>query len=191
MPSFKVQYNADATIAALDQLGQRSAAAITRALKRTGTSVQVVMARAVAEDMGLPVGVVRQKVSLRVSAADQVATISVSGARIPLIDFKATGQEPSRGRGRGVSARLGGARTRYPNAFIATMRSGHRGVFTRVGQSSRRSAGGRSNNLPIAELMGPSLPHVFTKHIPLGIERAQEQLAKNLEHELQFALSKE
>jgi hypothetical protein len=55
---------------------------------------------------------------------------------------------------------------------------GHRGVFARKG----------SKRLPIVELKGPSLPHVFVKHGAVGIERAQEQFVKELQHEVDFAL---
>ncbi len=191
MAAITVNFNTEQVTAALDQLGQRGVSALRRALKRTATSVRAVMASEVAKDVGIRVGTVRDEIKLRIDTDERTATISVSGARIPLIEFNARGQEPSRGRGRGVSAVIKGARTRYPNAFIATTRSGHRGVFTRVGTSSRKSAGAWSKNLPIAQLFGPSLPHVFAKFIPLGIQRAEEQLSKNLEHELQFALTQE
>jgi hypothetical protein len=87
-----------------------------------------------------------------------------------------------------VTARLPTGLGKYPQAFIATMRSGHRGVFMRVGASSRRSAGARSANLPITELHGPSIPLVFGKHLAAGLARGEAQLRKNLVHELRFAL---
>lgn len=186
-----VQFHTEQATAALDQLGRAGHVALKRALRRTATSVRAVMASAVAKDVGIRVGTVRDEVRLRIDEDALLATISVSGARIPLIEFKASGPSPSRGKGRGVSATVQGQRKRYPSAFIAQMRSGHHGVFVRKSPSVRMSAGARSKNLPIVELRGPSLPHVFAKFIPLGIERAAEQLGKNLEHELSFALSQE
>jgi hypothetical protein len=151
------------------------------------------MVRAIAADMGLKQGDVKRYVTTRLasvsSAADQLsAAVVASGARIPLIRFSARGPEPSRGRGRGVTARLPTGPGRYPQAFIATMRSGHRGVYIRPGASSRRSVGARSANLPITELHGPSIPLVFGKHLEAGLARGEEQLRKNLVHELRFAL---
>lgn len=191
MAAVLIEFNNAAVIASLEQLGRAGDIAIKRALSRTATSVRAAMATEVAKDTGVRVSKVRDEIKVRIDPEARAATVSISGARIPLIEFRASGREPSRGKGRGVSAVIEGKRKRYPNAFIATMRSGHRGVFTRVGASTRRSAGGWARNLPIAELNGPSLPHVFAKFIPLGVQRAGEQLAKNLEHELSFALSKE
>ena len=85
---------------------------------------------------------------------------------------------PSRGRGRGVTAKVGPSRTRYPHAFLAQMRSGHLGVFQRVGRT----------RLPIRELRGPSIAHVFGKYVAVGIARGEEQLKKNLQSEFRFAL---
>lgn len=156
--------------------------AIVRALNRAGVSTRTLMASRVADDMKLRVGTVRDQLILdRASRGKPQVRISVSGKRIPLYAFGARGPYPSRGRGRGVTARLPApGRGRYPHAFIATMRSGHVGVFQRRGR----------DRLPIDELHGPSLPHVFAKFSAEGLARGQESLLKNLQSELQFALSK-
>ena len=177
----------------LERLAQRFPQATARALNRAIASASVVMVREVAADMGLKQGDVKRYITTRLAplaaAADQLsAAVVASSARIPLIRFSARGPEPSRGRGRGVTARLPTGPGRYPQAFIATMASGHRGVFVRAGASSRRSAGARSANLPVTELHGPSVPLVFGKHLPAGLARGEEQLRKNLVHELRFAL---
>jgi len=87
---------------------------------------------------------------------------------------------PSRGKGRGVTARLGGRTKRYSNAFLATMASGHQGVFQRK----------TTARLPIKELFGPSIGHVFLKLIDIGKARAIEQFGKNLVAELRFLARK-
>jgi hypothetical protein len=162
--------------------------AIARALNRSIGSASTIMSREMAGDLGLKVGDVKTEMRVKEARPDDlVARLSVSGKRIPLIKFGAKGPEPSRGRGRGVTARLSGGRNRYPNAFIATVGSGHRGVFIRKASLLRKSPGAWGKNLPITELRGPSLPHVFRKFLPIGLARGQEQLAKNLAHELSFA----
>lgn len=174
---------------ALDQLGQRAPAVMARALNRTTTSVRAFTAREIAGDIGLRVGVVREALKIRPATADRLqAEVSVSGARIALEDFHATGRIPSRGRGT-VSARIGGARKQYPGAFRVQFRSGHKAVFRRVRASVRKSAGAWAKNLPITELFGPSLPQVFGKKMPDAIAHGERELAKNLEHEIGFALS--
>ena len=97
-----------------------------------------------------------------------MAQLAASLKRIPLIRWNA------RQVGRGVSYRLKGGRGRHPNAFIAAMRSGHRGVFVR----------GTTRGLPIKELFGPSLGHVFQKYRPEGEARVEEVFRTTLDHEL-------
>lgn len=187
MSTFAVRLDVRETERAIRQLRDRAPIAISRALNRAAGSARTVMVREVARDMGLKSGTVRDQVQIDEARPSQGdisrlrARLSVSGKRIPLIDFGARGPEPSRGKGRGVSAKLPGGKGRYPNAFIATMRSGHRGVFARS----------TTKRLPIYELRGPSLPHVFTKYMPLGLARGQEALVTNLAHELRFALQQQ
>lgn len=180
LPSFAVRLHSASTEKALDRLKERAPYVCARALNRSITSGRVVMTKAIAQDLGLQQQVVREELVIGEAKPTKLtATLTVRGKRIPLIDFRARGPEPSRGRGRGVTARLPGGAGRYPHAFIATMRSGHRGVFQRTGAAKR---------LPIHELRGPSLPFVFDKYIPLGLERCEAVLYKNLEHEFAFAM---
>lgn len=175
------------------RLKAKSAPAVARALKRAGESARTVMVREMSRDLGLKSSTVRDEVKVDIvgrggEPSEMSVRVSVSGARIPLIEFGAKGREPSRGRGPGVSAKLRGGRGRYPHAFIATMHSGHRGVFQRVPGANRHGPAPHRSQLPIVELRGPSLPHVFTKFLPVGLARGQEALVKNLEHEFKFAI---
>lgn len=150
------------------------------------------MARAISGDIGLKSGTVKDELKVREAHASEGsrmrARLSVSGKRIPLVEFGAKGPLPSRGRGAGVTARLKGGRARYPHAFMARMRSGHLGVFRRKPGANRRGEAATRPQLPIFELRGPSLPHVFGKFQEQGVYKGQEALRKNLEHEMAFAL---
>jgi hypothetical protein len=159
---------------------QRAPNAIRRALNRGAVSARTFLVKEIAKDTGLKSGEVRDAIKIREATAQNLtAEVSITGKRIPLIKFNARGPEPSRGRGRGVTARGPGLAGRYPQAFIATVGSGrHRGVFQR-----RTKA-----RLPIRELFGPSLPHVFGKLIPEAAKVGEASLVKNLQHELAFAL---
>jgi hypothetical protein len=152
----------------------RATPAIVRALNRSGVSAQTVMRREVSNDMGL-----RQKdvpiSTEKATGQNLTATVIGQGKRIALMDFSARETKRS-----GVRAKLPTGAGKYPHAFIRTMPSGHRGVFQRKPGSRR---------LPIYELYGPSIPHVFMKHADTGMARGQEQLIKNLTHELRFALA--
>lgn len=177
--------------AAIQRLKQRAPAAIARAINRTAASVETAMARVIAADMGMNVGDVKRYISIDDATPGRpVANIRASAKPIPLIDFKARGPYPSRGRGRGVTAKLKGGAGRYPTAFIATMGSGHTGVFQRAPGARRHGGPPHRSQLPIFELKGPSIWHVFAKHLGVGLARAAEQLPKNLRSELAFASTK-
>ncbi|MDP1570343.1 MAG: phage tail protein [Vicinamibacterales bacterium] len=164
---------------ALDLAGQPAHVerAGVRAMNRAIEAARTVMAREISKDLQLRVGVVREALRMQqASIARPEASLSGSRLkRIPVIDMGATGPFPSRGRGRGVSWRNQG-RKRDPKAFIAVMKSGHKGVFKRV--SKKR--------LGIIELRGPSLGHVFEKFKPVGMARLLEVFTQRFKHEYQF-----
>ena len=165
----------------LAALGRQAPLVMSRALNRAGTSGKTAMVKAVVADTGLRQKDVNREVQVdKATRSDPRVAFVIRGRRIPLISFGARGPEPSRGRGRGVSYRLPTGRGRVPGAFIATMHSGHRGVYKR---STKK-------RLPIIELRGPSLPHVFEKFVPAFHAAAQESLVKNLRSEISFAMAK-
>lgn len=160
--------------ASFQGIRQRVPAAITRALNRSIASARTAMVAVIAPDIGLKSGDVRDRLRIQEATNDRaVARLYASSKRIPVIDFNAKASK----RG-GVTARLPGSP--YRRAFIATMGTGHRGVFERKGKP----------RLPIRELFGPSIVHVFSKFQHVGLERGREQLEKNLKSEFRYALSK-
>ena len=175
--------------AAVATLRSRFPAALRRALRKAGTAARTEMSRLVSADMALPVRRVRDEIKF--VNDDTSATLSVRGYRIPLIDFKARGPEPSRGRGNGVSYSLPGGRGRLMHAFIATMPSGHRGVFERTGRFGRVSKDGRRGLERIAEKFGPSIANVFKKFMKEGAERGGESLAVNVPSQINLIISKQ
>ncbi len=184
-------HGADRVEEELEEYPRRAQRIIARALNRGIESARTFMSREIAGDTGLRVKDARDAFSLvHANEARLEATLGASLKRIPLIRFNARGPEPSRGQGRGVSYRLSGGRGRHPNAFIATLKSGHRGVFVRVGAGERKSPGAWSKNLPIRELFGPSLGKVFAKYRPAGLARAAEVFETNLKHDLDRALGR-
>lgn len=149
---------------------------ISRSINKSAKSAKTAMVKATRENVGLAAAPVRKALVLKLSrpGPDPAAVLSVSKKRIPLIEFKARQLKRA-----GVKANLkGGART-YAGAFIATMRSGHRGVFRRREHAPR---------LPVVELRGPSLARVFrAEWAGVGVKRYREQIAKNLAHEMKRA----
>ena len=182
MAGWDLRFNVSEADAAIETLRSSVPAGITRSLNRAVVSARAYMSTAIAKDLGIKTGTVKD--AIRIEEARQgkeEARVISSGSRIPLVDFQAKGPYPSRGRGVGVTARMRGQRKVYPHTFIAQMRSGHRGVFSR----SRRNA----PRLPIRERFGPSLPYVFHKHSEAGLARGQEILITNLRHEMRRAVS--
>lgn len=151
----------------------RAPVAVARAVNKSATSARTALVRAVAKDVGLTQKTIRPQIVLGAArpGRNPAATLRVPTKRIPLIKFGA------KQFSYGVRARLKGGAQKYPGAFVATMRSGHTGVFRRRGKP----------RLPIAELHGPSLGRVFRNNWNVGVERFREQLPKNLEREFRFA----
>lgn len=193
MASLSLTVRTDITEAAIRKLKAKALPAISRALNRSIASGRTAMVKAMAPDLGLPAAYVRERLVVQEATARTLtARLYASSKKIPLITFNARGPVPSRGKGRGVTARMPGGQGRYPNAFIATVRSPrngtHLGVFERNTGANRRGAKPNRSQLPIHELFGPSLGYVFEKYRPMGLARAEEQLVKNITHELRFAL---
>lgn len=174
MPDISITLKTKDFDLAVKRLKDRAPKAIARALNRASVSTRTIMVRRVAQDIGLKVGDVK-KVFTEQSATPEnlTARVIVRSKRIPLMAWNA------RQTRRGVTARLPGGAGRYPHAFLATMPTGHRGVFQRK----------RPSRLPIRELRGPSITHVFHKHREAGLEAGEASLLKNLSHELRFALT--
>lgn len=180
--AFSVKFNTAQIDKAIQALGAQAPKAIARAINRSVVTTRAVLARDISGDTGLKVSAVKEQLKVTDAQPDRlIAQIRVSGKPIPLIDFKA------RQTRTGVTARLPGTK-RYQGAFIARMKSGHRGVFKRVPNGKRRGPKPHRSQLPIYELHGPSLPKVFTKFTPSALKAGEESLQKNLAHELSFAL---
>jgi hypothetical protein len=104
------------------------------------------------------------------------AEVNITGARIPLFRFAGRPTEPVTPKGRagvgGVSYQIdaqGGRKRITENAFMLRAPSGHRGFFRRIGGGRRikmTAKGGKRAGKSIwsekglAELFGPSIPHV-------------------------------
>lgn len=154
-----------------------------RALDRAATSARHLAGQLVAADTGLALGVAKAAIKIRRSAT--AVEITAPYKRIPLIEFKAKGPEPSRGKGSGVSYKLPTGRGRLPHAFIATMpESGHRGVFERIPGKFMK---GKPTRQAIGEKFGPSMGRSFEKALPQVQVKAQEALVTNLRHEIDRA----
>lgn len=163
--------------AELARIGKDAPLAVVRALNHVLGKANTQLVRALAADVGITQQVVRKSVKAeRATGGRMIATLSVTGRRIPIAAFS-----PRQTR-RGVAHRLRGGSSPIPGAFLATVGAGHRGVFKRRG----------AKRLPIIELRGPSLPHVVRNKLLLQqlIGPTEAELAARLEHEIQFIISR-
>jgi hypothetical protein len=189
-----VRADATAAYAVLDALRDELPSALARGLNATIKNAEVVAVRAIAEDTGLKNSAVRDKrrvVIYGATASALEANLYFSPKRVPLIEF---GARPTQA---GVTYKVGRAgRTLAPSGFFATTRAGHTGAFRRLafGPGARPERRGPPPGrawLPIVELHGPSIRHVWENTPEIQEEtrgRAEEQGPKNLEHELKRAI---
>jgi hypothetical protein len=120
----------------------------------------------------------KSMVIVRATRSHPTAKIRVRGRRTPLIAF---GAKQTR---RGVSVRIT-TRKIVRGAFIATMKSGHRGVFWRSGEFGRR---GNQKLERIEHLTSLSVPQTIEQEVVLdGLRKfALERYRIELVREIKF-----
>lgn len=162
----------------LDRLDpRRFNRAMSVAVNDTARQTQTVAARAVAKKLGVKVGAAKRQLRLhRSNARTLTATIKPSGGSLKLIDFRAR----HRREDVGATAKVFGTQRTYRGAFIATMKSGHRGVFV------RRGAG----RLPIRELYAPGIQRTLLQDevSKAVMDHANSRLAANMARQIDRAL---
>jgi hypothetical protein len=127
------------------------------------------------------------------------ASVVVTGQAIPLIDFIGTSQTKT---GVSVLVKKTGTRKIIPRTFVATLKSGHKGVFWREWHDKTASPAGKKRNIPFAKLpkkyrlpmserYGPGAPDIMsnTPVMTAVLKKADDRLHKNILHELEFELS--
>ncbi len=121
----------------------------SRGINKTLSTLRSRFVKRTSAQAGIKQKVIREHVRIKKATRSVLSgLLRLLGGRIPLIDLKARQDK------KGVSyTGRDGKRSSVPSAFIATMPSGHTGVF-------KRTTGSR---LPIQELFGPSLTGVFEK----------------------------
>lgn len=127
---------------------------------------------------------IRKAISVKkMGAADDSAYVRCKGRRMALIHFKA---RPTK-KGVTVQVLKSESRSLIKHAFIATMKTGHKGVFWR-----RMKDGRRVPRLPIQELFSFALPEVLghPPTIKAVLDLAGPRLKKNMEQALNYELSK-
>ena len=164
--------------------------ALARAINRTTDSARAMAARLIRDaGYGLQVTVIKERIGvIRATPKNPVAILRLSGRPIPLIAYSAR-QAP---RKAGVNVKVLNGAKNLPYAFMATMKSGHRGVFTRKSGTQMGKRGQPILNRKIEERFGPSIANAGNnERVRKALQaKLSESLAKNLQAEIAYRLSK-
>jgi len=162
--------------------------AVMRALNKVADQAKVQASREIrAAGYGLKAADIKKSIDIRkASRSDLRAIVRATGRPIPLIKYQAPRQTKN-----GVIVSVKNGRKLIRGAFIATMASGHTGVYERVGNSHKKVMHRGTfqwRGLPIRELWGPSIPSAFaSKTVQEALVAAvREKFPKQLAHEIEF-----
>jgi len=148
---------------------------VAKALADTAKSAKVKAAAVIARRTGLKSAVVKERIFYdRVDPGEYEVQVKSSRRPIALIEF------PVMQTATGVSTRAWGKVTLIKHAFIAKMKSGHTGVFRRVGKS----------RLPIEQMWGPTIGGTFAKPEVQAViaKTMRERLSKSLARRMAAAV---
>lgn len=150
--------------------GEIKAKAMGRAMRRMRDMMRTRVVRLGAERVKIPASRIRQLTTAHFNAGGNSIDVVEKSGWIPLYKLGATETK------RGVRVRGRGS---YQRAFLAQMKSGHRGVFRRVKGAGR---------YPIRELFGPNPAHDITnnpdEYLELLAELIETHLAGRVLHEI-------
>lgn len=180
--------------------------AVVRALNLAATKVKTEAGREIRKIYNIKLGVISKATRITKAHINQTtprAVVRISGKTISLIDFAARAVNPwnvpgrtKRKLGGGVSVRVkvAGARKTVKHAFIATTKTGYRGVFIResVPGAPKATGGAQNRKDPIVNLRSISLPKAVTNKAVLDSVKqlAATQFEKEFIRQLNLLSSK-
>lgn len=182
--------------------GKGSEAAIQRSLSKTIDHAQSRVVKRVYEEVNLLQKEIRpytRKVKPNYSSLS--GRVIISRHAIPLVDFPY--KTTNRISGIFVSVRRNRPEELFLHRFVATMKSGHVGIFERGLPGDERAGVRRKavprreerNNLwgstvlPVDEAYGPSPGRVFYENGNQDMEEIADFFARTLDHEVEYILS--
>lgn len=171
-----VEVDSKALLAALDNLGKQTAPALVAALNKAAATTKTEAGRSIRQEINLGASAVNKSLSIkRANRGDLSAAITIAGKQVPLIAF--TGTRQTR-KGVSVKPLKTGSRSVIPHTFIATMNSGHRGVWWR---------GKGAGRLPINELFSVAVQQVLkTKQLGHLIVLVKHRIEVELRNQIAF-----
>lgn len=165
-------------------------AATRWALSRTKVTVRKEASQAIRKQYRIKAGDLAEHLFARGPYRDRLeVSIGARGNPIGLVRF--SGRQTKRGAT--FQVRRDRPRQRLRHGFVATMASGHTGIFTRTGQfrvMRRGNYRGKRREV-IEERFSLSAPAAFNQIIEPLMPRARAIFAKNLRQQLQYRLRRE
>ena len=146
--------------------------AAVRALNKTARWMRTHVARNTAQSLNVRVGAIRKDLILLRARASHPQSGVAKGSKAGVIKVTELGS-PRQNR---LGTRVG--KRQFDGAFIATMPTGHRGVFRRKGKS----------RLPIQEVQLVTTGRIAEVMEALAEKQAMSRFEHLFEHELRYAL---
>lgn len=199
----------EASVTSIDQITRdlsaypkAQAVIVSRAVNKVATAARTEINTSVRKNLAIKTRDLNKTIKLvKANTARPQAKIRIKGRRIPLAQFAASQTRA------GVAYRIspGGGRKTIKSTFLAKMESGHRGVFTRLGEKRQMKrgrytgpqvvsfmAGGRNRvfiarnkkRQPIVEKFGPSVNAVFGNIAEMSVAVLDRRVATQLEKEI-------
>lgn len=153
---------------------------LARVLNRTITNVKKNLTDSVRKNYLVKASDINKTLTIKkASAGNPHAQIKSIGQRILLYKFRVTPKVPKpQNPPKSYKAKVlkQSSLKSVKGGFVAQMKSGHLGIFKRLG----------SKKLPVKELVGPSVPQMISnKNVIKKIEsEAQKTIKKRLKHEI-------
>ena len=161
---------------------------VSRAINKVATAARTQINREVRKNLNIKARDLNKSIAIvKANTARPIAQIKIRGRRVPLVQFSASQTR------RGVSYRISptAGRKSIRSAFIATMPSGHEGVWTRLQEKRTMKRGRYAGKMkqPIVEKFGPSVPAVVGNISTLAAATLDARIAEQLEREIDTQIS--
>lgn len=160
---------------ALEATPKQIQTAARRALNKTARWMRTTIARKVAKEKDVGVGLIRKSIKLDTASGQKFSSELKLGRRSRVVSAYKTGRARQTKKGVRVKGRF------YEGAFIATMpKTGHKGVYRRKGKE----------RFPLQEMyfvIAPAIQAAMEEYVG---DKGQRYLQRTFNHELKFVMSK-
>jgi len=175
---FKLSTAAKELSKEIDSIAKKLEIAGVRALNKTATQSRNLASKNIRQVLNLKASRIKRILKItRASKNKMVSSVRAGYQPIPLIYYNGVRQVK---KGVSVTMRKDKSRKVFKGAFMATMPSGHKGVFRRKSKA----------RLPIKELKGPNPQKVFAENIGIITQQSGDILERVYNNELKFIFSK-